>query len=165
MKTRFDFIYNNRTPLNPNWFLQFPNNTIMTPSTEFHCNDRWKERVGRSADYFHSWPVTMTDQILMGDYVTMRKFFLMYKYMQMGGRKSCEHVLARYVNQRGIEVQTVELQVAQPGGKYILGNPSGWGWETSACKTCFLKNETYYWRHPERNQPPVRACMERPPRI
>lgn len=162
MKCRFDLIYNHHTPFNVNWLLQYSNNTLLVPSTSFNCNDRWKERVAvHFKEVQYTWPYTMNDQILIGDFPAMQKFFLMYKNTSnapVGKNFNAEKVLARHVNSWGINVETIELQFSQPGGKYMLGNSDGHGWESSPCKSCFLRNESYYWNHPGRERPPIRRC-------
>jgi hypothetical protein len=122
IKLRFDVIYNPEELFDPSWLTNLTDNTIIVPSTEFHCTDRWNERNPSM------WPEAMCDQIVCGTYSAMNTYFSFftedkmynYKYRDYG----IETLLADYLHLHHLKCATFDLQISQPGGKYVLGKNS-----------------------------------------
>jgi hypothetical protein len=149
VKARSDYSYKPENFLEPWWFDQMSSQTLAVPSTQFHRTDRWAEPVPKydKGKYMgprynvggpiDRWPRSMCDQIVMGPRPAMDKFFDVLwskRKLPQGYYDGIEGILAAYLQSEHVSVMTVELQVSQPGGKYVLGY-NAW-WVSYPCKMC-----------------------------
>lgn len=122
---RFDLFYNPDEVFDPDWLCNIPDKTIFVSSTEFHCHDRWKERIH---NIWATWPNMICNQMMLGTKDVMTVYFNLYKYDGPIRDKShgIEAVIACYLVYNDIDCLTFDMQFSQPGGpKFTLGN-GGW---------------------------------------
>jgi len=125
IKLRFDLIYNSQDYFYCEWFKKLKKNTLMAPSTEFHCYDRWNERNPSM------WPHAMCEQIIAGDKKMMDIYFNWFTckelYNQNIKHQDTEHLLADYLILKKINLATFDLQYSRPGGhNFALGRNNYW---------------------------------------
>jgi hypothetical protein len=123
IKCRFDIIYKPDNKFNSTWLEKYSsNNYISLPSTEFHQMDRWSDRTN-----IHTHPRMVCDQFVFGNKITMNIYFNLYSYNFTNNyNKGIEQILSDYLLLNKINCAIIELQFAQPGGKYVLGKNNKW---------------------------------------